>query len=114
MRLEDTHWPELAALRERIFVLPLGSMEQHGDHLPLFTDSLIVSQIANRAERLCGDKIVVLPVQWLGHSPHHRRFGCVSLDLLPYIEMIRGMCRSLVHIVKDRHDLTFAGLREVL
>jgi creatinine amidohydrolase len=98
MRLEDTHWPELSGLHERIFVLPLGSMEQHGDHLPLFTDSLIVSHVANRVERLCSEKIVLLPVQWLGHSPHHRRFGCVSLDLLPYIEMIRGMCRSLVQM----------------
>ena len=53
MRLADVHWPELAALRERIFVLPLGSMEQHGDHLPLFTDSLIVSQIADRVEEIC-------------------------------------------------------------
>jgi creatinine amidohydrolase len=98
MRLEDVHWPELDALRERIFVVPLGSLEQHGDHLPLFTDSLIVSHIADRVEKLCSGKIVLLPVQWLGHSPHHRRFGCVSLDLLPYIEMIRGICRSLVHM----------------
>lgn len=98
MRLEDVHWPELAGLNERIFVVPLGSMEQHGDHLPLFTDSMIVSYIADRVDQLCGEKIVLLPVQWLGHSPHHRRFGCVSLDLLPYIEMIRGMCRSLVHM----------------
>jgi creatinine amidohydrolase len=98
MRLEDVRWPEISALRDRIFVAPLGSMEQHGDHLPLFTDSLIVSQVADRVERLCSREIVLLPVQWLGHSPHHRRFGCVSLDLLPYIEMIRGICRSLVHM----------------
>jgi creatinine amidohydrolase len=98
MRLADVHWPEIAGLRERIFVLPLGSMEQHGDHLPLFTDSLIVSHIAERVERLCPEKIVMLPVQWLGHSPHHRRFGCVSLDLFPYVDMIRGVCRSLVQM----------------
>jgi len=98
MRLEDIHWPELDGLNEKIFVLPLGSMEQHGDHLPLFTDSIIVSQVANRAHELRADKIVLLPVQWLGHSPHHRRFGCVSLDLHPYVEMICGMCRSLIHM----------------
>jgi creatinine amidohydrolase len=49
-------------------------------------------------EKLRTDKIVMLPVQWLGHSPHHRRFGSVSLDLMPYVEMIRGMCRSLIGI----------------
>lgn len=98
MRLEQAHWPELSSLRDRIFVVPLGSMEQHGHHLPLFTDSLIVGHVADRAEQLCSDQIVLLPVQWLGHSPHHRRFGCVSLDLMPYVDMIRGICRSLVHI----------------
>ena len=96
MRLENFRWPELPGTAGKIFVVPLGSMEQHGYHLPLFTDSLITSWIAERVERLRSEKIVMLPVQWLGHSPHHRRFGCVSLDLMPYVEMIRGICRSLV------------------
>lgn len=96
MRLEQAKWPELAALKDRIFVLPLGSLEQHGHHLPLFTDSMIIGHVADRVEALRGDRVVMLPVQWLGHSPHHRRFGCVSLDLFPYIEMIRGMCRSVI------------------
>lgn len=96
MLLENARWPELAGLAERTFVVPLGSLEQHGKHLPVFTDSLIVSEISARVEQLRPEKIVLLPVQWLGHSPHHRRFGCVSLDLMPYINMICGMCRSLV------------------
>jgi creatinine amidohydrolase len=96
MHLANVGWPDLSGLSNRIFVAPLGSLEQHGPHLPLFTDSLIVSQVAERVEQLRSDRIVLLPVQWLGHSPHHRRFGCVSLDLMPYVEMIRGICRSLV------------------
>ena len=51
---------------------------------------MIIGHVADRVEQLCSDKIVMLPVQWLGHSPHHRRFACVSLDLMPYIDMIRG------------------------
>lgn len=98
MRLEQAKWPELAALKDKIFVVPLGSLEQHGHHLPVFTDSMIIGHVADRVEALRGDRVVMLPVQWLGHSPHHRRFGCVSLDLFPYIEMIRGMCRSLIAI----------------
>jgi creatinine amidohydrolase len=98
MRLERARWPDLAGLKDRIFVVPLGSLEQHGRHLPVFTDSLIIGHIADRVEELRPDKIVLLPVQWLGHSPHHRRLGCVSLDLMPYVEMIRGMCSSLVAI----------------
>src|SRR5438309_3873770 len=98
MRLEHARWPDLAALSDRIFVVPLGSLEQHGRHLPVFTDSLIIGHVADRVEELCSERIVMLPVQWLGHSPHHRRFGCVSLDLMPYVQMICGMGRSLVAI----------------
>lgn len=98
MKLENTRWPDLPSLSDKIFVVPLGSLEQHGKHLPVFTDSLIIGNIAERVESLRSDRIVMLPVQWLGHSPHHRKFGCVSLDLFPYIEMIRGLCRSLIAI----------------
>src|SRR4051812_35187511 len=96
MLLENARWADLAALSGRTFVVPLGSLEQHGPHLPVFTDSLIVSHVARRVEEQRTEQIVMLPVQWLGHSPHHRRFGCVSLDLYPYVEMIRGMCSSLI------------------
>jgi creatinine amidohydrolase len=98
MLLQNARWPELKDLANRIFVVPLGSLEQHGHHLPVFTDSLIISHVADRVETLRTEKIVMLPVQWLGHSPHHRRFGSVSLDLMPYVEMIRGICRSLIGI----------------
>jgi creatinine amidohydrolase len=98
MRLEYARWPDLANLKDRTFVVPLGSLEQHGPHLPLFTDSLIISHITNRVEQLRSEHIALLPVQWLGHSPHHRRFGCVSLDFRPYLELIRGICRSLIGV----------------
>ncbi len=57
---------------------------------------MIIGRVADRVEELRTDQIVMLPVQWLGHSPHHRRFGCVSLDLLPYMGLIGGICRSLI------------------
>jgi len=98
MKLEHARWPDLPSLSGKIFVVPLGSLEQHGKHLPVFTDSLIIGNIAERVEALRTDRVVMLPVQWLGHSPHHRKFGCVSLDLFPYIELIRGLCRSLIAI----------------
>jgi creatinine amidohydrolase len=98
MLLELCKWPELSKVRDRIFVLPLGSLEQHGPHLPLFTDSLIISHISNRVEQLRSEQIVMLPVQWLGHSPHHRRFGCMSLEFDPYVQMIRGLCASAIHL----------------
>jgi creatinine amidohydrolase len=95
MRLEELKWPDLSALSSKIFLVPLGSLEQHGNHLPLMTDSTIISEIARRVESRRADQVVALPTQWLGHSPHHRRLGCVSLDIRPYMDMIFGICSSL-------------------
>jgi creatinine amidohydrolase len=96
MLLQNVRWTDLKDIAGRLFVVPLGSVEQHGHHLPLFTDSYIVSEVARRVEAALSEEIVLLPTQWLGHSPHHRHFGSVSLDFFPYVQMISGICRSLV------------------
>jgi len=96
MLLQNLRWPDLKYVAGKLFIVPLGSLEQHGHHLPLFTDSYIVSEVAARVEAALSREVVLLPTQWLGHSPHHRHFGSVSLDLFPYVEMIRGICRSLI------------------
>ena len=95
MLLEQLRWPELKSVADRVFVVPLGSLEQHGLHLPLATDTAIISEIARRVEARLADRIVLTPAQWLGHSPHHAHFGCVSLDLRPYMDLIAGVCRSI-------------------
>ena len=98
MLFEKLKWPELESIRNRVFVAPLGSLEQHGHHLPLGTDSWIVSEVARRLEEQASEEIVLLPTQWLGHSPHHRKFGCASLDMRPYMDLIGGLCASLIHV----------------
>jgi creatinine amidohydrolase len=95
MLFERLKWRELKETASKVFVVPLGSLEQHGPHLPLGTDSWIVGEIARRIEREAPDEIVLFPPLWLGHSPHHQQFGCVSVDMRPYMDMIGGLCRSL-------------------
>ena len=44
MNFADLTWPEVVALPpDTVAVLPLGSIEQHGPHLPLSTDYVIAS-----------------------------------------------------------------------
>lgn len=102
MRLEQLAWPAARKLEDRVFVVPLGSFEQHGRHLPMITDTAIVTAIAGRLEALEPEAVVLTPTLWVGHSPHHRRFACVSLDLVPYMDMIVGVCRSLVDMGAQR------------
>src|SRR5579871_4429847 len=70
MRLEALTSPEAKALPvDKLAVLaPLGSFEQHGAHLPLTTDTDIVTAIANAAEATLHDHVLSLPCLWLGHS----------------------------------------------
>lgn len=96
MHFDRLKWRDLAATASSVYLVPLGSLEQHGPHLPLGTDSCIVGEIARRVEEQCSSDVVLLPPLWLGHSPHHRHFGCASVDMRPYMDMIVGLCRSLV------------------
>ncbi len=98
MHLKQLKWPNVKALdfQQLIAVLPLGSIEQHSLHLPLSVDTDIVTELAERVEQCRPDRIVLLPTLWLGHSPHHRFLACLSLDVRPYMDVIKGLCDSLI------------------
>lgn len=65
-----------------ILVIPVGSIEQHGNHLPVVTDSLLVEAMVDAAvERVSDIPVAVSPTVWSGFSPHHLTFGgTLSLD----------------------------------
>lgn len=60
-----------------VLVLPVGSIEQHGHHLPVGTDTILVSAVADLAADRVADSVplVVAPPVWTGYSPHHMPFG---------------------------------------
>jgi creatinine amidohydrolase len=99
MLLENLTWPEVKRLKpaRKILLLPLGSFEQHGLHLPLTTDSDIVTAVARGVEKNHPREILCLPTLWPGHSPHHLFFpGTLSVAQLPYIHLVVELCRSMV------------------
>lgn len=89
---------ELAGRADALAVLPIGSLEQHGPHLPVITDTASASAAAIRAARLvAGDiPVAVLPGLWLGMSEHHLPFGgTITLDYDTLSRTIRCIVRSL-------------------
>lgn len=102
MVLAQLSWPEIRTAKSRICLVPLGSLEQHGPHLPLCTDTAIVSAIASRVEQRLPDAVLLAPTQPIGYSPHHAHFGCLSLDFAGYLAMIRSVCRSFATMGFDR------------
>jgi creatinine amidohydrolase len=77
-------------------VLPVGSLEQHGEHLPVGTDSLLVETVSLRAAGLARTDVVVAPTVWTGLSPHHVRLGVtVTLEPELLLELTRQILRCL-------------------
>ncbi|MEM1212842.1 MAG: creatininase family protein [Planctomycetota bacterium] len=90
--------PQVDALdRSTPVVIPLGSCEQHGRHLPLSVDTTQVQAIAGRLDQRLGDQAVFLPALWLGSSHHHLDFpGTVSVRPSLYAELIQDVARSIL------------------
>lgn len=89
---------EIAARGNALAILPVGSLEQHGPHLPVITDTASASAAAIRAARLVADDVpvAVLPGLWLGMSEHHLPFGgTITVDYQAYEGMLRGVVKSL-------------------
>ena len=73
-----------------VAVLPLGATEQHGPHLPLSVDQVLVDGIVAAAlPRLAAElPVLVLPTQQVGYSPEHSCFdGTLTLSAATLISM---------------------------
>lgn len=83
IQLGNLTWQEV---RDRIcespvVILPIGAVEQHGPHMPLLTDSLMVGWLAEEAARRAGGCLVAPQLSY-GMSANHLEFsGTVSLQV---------------------------------
>ena len=96
--LADQKWPDLANSRPLV-VLPLGSCEQHGPHLPLDTDHAVAEAVAARAAALLADGsgLLVAPGQPYGASGEHEGFpGTVSIGHAALYLLIVELGRSVL------------------
>ncbi|MEM9139577.1 MAG: creatininase family protein [Pseudomonadota bacterium] len=100
---------ELRSLAEQdaVVILPIASIEQHGPHLPVMTDTRLGHEVAIRSARKAYPErpTVVTPVVWSGLSEHHMPFGGT---LILSHDTFRRVIRDLV-IAISRH-----GFRDIL
>ena len=97
MYLADLAWPAVAALpKDTPVVFPVAALEQHGHHMPVFTDSLLCGEIVRRAEERLRDRVLVAPLQWLGNSDHHLDFaGTLSAPPRLYLDLLGGLIETM-------------------
>ncbi|MFI1030441.1 mycofactocin biosynthesis peptidyl-dipeptidase MftE [Streptomyces sp. NPDC020951] len=92
--LAATAWPDVP--QGALVLVPLGSTEQHGPHLPLSTDTVIARAVAERAAGLLPGRVLVAPAMPYGASGEHADFpGTVSVghDVLRVVlvETVRSL-----------------------
>ena len=98
MNVADLTWPDVEKLsRDVPVVIPIAAMEQHGPHLPLFTDSLLLGEVVRRVSEVMQDRILFTPLMWLGNSEHHIDFpGTLSAAPRTYIDLLNDMMENLL------------------
>jgi creatinine amidohydrolase len=106
-RYEEFTWPEIrdAVANQCVCVLPVGTVEQHGPHLPLVTDVLTSGEMSRRAvERLAGEAVLMPPV-FYSFNEHHMDFpGTIAVEGPTVVNYVTDIGLSLA-----RH-----GFRKVL
>jgi creatinine amidohydrolase len=102
--LEHLTWPEVeAALSSGVdaVLIPIGSTEQHGHHMPLDTDCFIARSLCARTAELAeteGVELLVAPTLNVTLSWYHMQFpGSLRLSTPTFLQVFREVCDSLVH-----------------
>lgn len=99
MDLADLTWPAVDALpRTTPVVFPVAALEQHGRHMPVFTDSLLLGEVVRRVKLTpVGARCLFAPLQWLGNSHHHCDFpGTLSASPRVYLDLLKDLANNVL------------------
>ncbi len=80
--------------KKQVAVIPIGSIEQHGPHLPVSTDSDIVTEVAKRLSEMKG--YLLLPTLTYGVSFEHAPFFNLSIREPTLRTVLTDLCSSLL------------------
>jgi creatinine amidohydrolase len=99
-RYEKLTWPEINDAVElgKVCIVPCGSVEQHGPHLPLDVDIVCPQGIAYGAGKAVPDKVLVLPPVWYGYTGHVMDFpGTINTHYETFIKQVLDITQSLAY-----------------
>ncbi len=98
MELTDLSWSQVDKLpREMPVLIPIAALEQHGHHMPLFTDSLLLGEVVRRVKESLADRVLFAPLMWLGNSEHHLDFpGTMTASPRVYLDLLRDMAENFL------------------
>ena len=107
------------AVRGAMVIVPVGSTEQHGPHLPVQVDALLAGEVSRRAARRAWDTapVVVMPPVWTGLAEHHMSLGgTITLDYATFAALLGDICHSIARhgfgriLILNGHGGNITGL----
>ena len=93
-------WPEMndAIASQKLVILPTGSTEQHGPHLPLDVDLFLCESVCLEVGRRVPDKVLVLPPVSYGLNLHHMDFpGTIHIEPETFIAFCLNITKSVAY-----------------
>ena len=97
-RYGELTWPEMreAASRQPVVLVPFGTVEDHGPHLPVNTDNVIVEAICLEAASRAPGEMLVMPLLAYGLDEHHMDFpGTISVDMQTLLAHLADVAGSV-------------------
>jgi creatinine amidohydrolase len=97
-------WVEMkeVAARNPVVVVPVGSVEDHGPHLPLDTDNFLIWSICEEAARRAAGDILLMPLIPYGFETHHMDFpGTIDIHMEHMLHFVLDVTKSVA-----RHGFT--------
>ena len=126
----EVEWARLKAHQLRtmannnaVVILPIASLEQHGPHLPVMTDTRLGQEIAHRAARKSYSErpTVVTPVVWSGLSEHHMAFGgTLTLSHDTFRRVIADLIEAIIRqgfrdiLISNSHGGNIIPMQQIL
>ena len=93
-------WPEIneAVRQEKVVVLPVGSTEQHGYHLPLDVDAKLAASVVLTAGERTPEEMLVLPSVAYGYCHHVMDFpGTINVSPTTFVNLLLDITRSVAY-----------------
>lgn len=88
-----------AVEKDSMVIITIGATEQHGPHLPVTTDNLIVNTVTNKSVKKASNYISIIqgPHIPFGYSPHHFLYaGAISLSVQTLLTLLKEVIESIL------------------
>lgn len=99
MKFHEMTAPELKKVPRNsvVVVAPIAACEQHSRHLPTYTDTILVTAVAEGVEQRLAKQVLLLPTLWFGASHHHLPYGgTLSANVDLHVTILCELLRPLL------------------